>query len=498
MVNTKAILGLIVVLAIALLLAAYLGAFHSQQGNPRNSTSLASSASTPLSIWLTDPPQVPAGTDSLFINYSSIAVHASGAQGSGWVEAQGNGTINILSLINLSQTIGSASIPKGSSINLARFNITSARITINGTTYPITVPSGIVTARVQSGNTTNASRSLLLSLSPSVVTIMTSNTTIFVLVPSAAAVILPGGTNQSTLRAGYKARTSAETSGRLETASPNMTITSVSLAVASNVTAMRLSVTNNGNSTIVLRHISIRGEINSTLNASAIADGLAVQEDGLRSQILNSSACANLTSTSNLTASIKDRPSSSADAGLGIGLNSSLSSNSTQSNTEAAGNASESQGANQSAGGSNENASQDKGRTANAQDFGSIGDAIGSEYGLRINRSVCTAAGFSEFQNEAIGAAINTSRNFGKMQASLRQMTFLISANGTLDLPYSVEDFNATGYQLLPGHSVTFTYDAVIATRGGRVVMTPAAGRSYSVSIIGEDEAYAAINVTAT
>ena len=60
---------------------------------------------------LTDPPQVPIGTTSLVISYSSVQAHVVGSAGSGaWVNGSGSGTLDLMGLLNSSQVIGNVGL----------------------------------------------------------------------------------------------------------------------------------------------------------------------------------------------------------------------------------------------------------------------------------------------------------------------------------------------------------------------------------------------------
>jgi len=95
-----------------------------------------------LSIQLTDPPILPDGVTAVYVNYSNIAVHVAPANDThGWVEVNSTGTLNLMDLINVSQTISSVKIESGK-YNLLRFNITSAIVTYDGKNYTAFVRTG--------------------------------------------------------------------------------------------------------------------------------------------------------------------------------------------------------------------------------------------------------------------------------------------------------------------------------------------------------------------
>lgn len=142
-----------------------------------------------VQVMLTDPPIVPEGTQALYVNYSSVSLHTVSGGGSEWIESGINGSVNLMSLINFSQEIAGIEVAHNSQIDRVRFNITSATVVINGTSYPVFVPSSHVTAVVDPNRSVNASSEVLVDLSPIVFKTALDNSTIFVMVPRAGALL---------------------------------------------------------------------------------------------------------------------------------------------------------------------------------------------------------------------------------------------------------------------------------------------------------------------
>ena len=89
--NKGAVVGAIVLLVIIIA-----GAYLILQ----NQVNLGSNANLAV-ISLTDPPNVPNGTTSLMISYSAVQAHVVNASSSGWVNIQGSGSVDLLSLVNV-------------------------------------------------------------------------------------------------------------------------------------------------------------------------------------------------------------------------------------------------------------------------------------------------------------------------------------------------------------------------------------------------------------
>jgi hypothetical protein len=164
------------------------------------STSTAQLApSGTLAVVLTDPPTIPEGTTAVYATYSDVQVHvAEAGNQSGWYDLHSSGQINLMSVINIGQTIGSASVPSGL-YNALRFNVTSAIVTFQGQNYTahiasstsnggseLTVPiiGGI---QVQSGVTSAA----VIDMTPTVILGGNSTNPEFAFVNSARAYTMP-------------------------------------------------------------------------------------------------------------------------------------------------------------------------------------------------------------------------------------------------------------------------------------------------------------------
>lgn len=425
---------------------------------------------SPLALRLTDPPVVPAGTQSLVISYNSLEAHISGSSGSGWISSNASGSVDLLTLLNLSQTIGTVNIPGNSSVDMVRFSVTSASIEINNTYYNVTLPSSKVTANIDGGEGISQSSGVLLSLSPTIVTILTSNSSVFVMVPSVKAVVISNGTNQTTVRVGAKVALEASERMELERFSPNISISDQALSVSGNTTSFSFDLTDNSNQSVVVKRAGISGNLSSRVSPSAIDSIAAGVETELRDNLESSSACVNVSASSTSNIGVQDRPAYA---------------NQSDSGQEAA---SSSLGA---------NISGEAEFRLNSSEIESTADSIRQMSGLNVNSSVCTQAGLQAFktgfENRTLAAAAVVSKDF----VHFRQMHFIVATNGSLILPYNLEDFNDSGYVLQAGQTKAFTFSGTVATSGNGVVITPVSGSTYRV-VVGVEGGSASANVTAS
>jgi Domain of unknown function (DUF4382) len=146
-----------------------------------------------ISIMLTDPPTVPNGVSAVFVNYSSVAVHAEGlGNSSGWVPVAGQGTVDTLGLVNLSQTISSGRIPS-LTYNLVRFSISGVLVEFDGKNYSAAVHSGNLIVPIPGGLKVNSSgaSAALIDILPTVVNLGDQGSPHFALAAAARALQVP-------------------------------------------------------------------------------------------------------------------------------------------------------------------------------------------------------------------------------------------------------------------------------------------------------------------
>ena len=490
--------AVVIVIIAALIVISYTGVKSVKSASGVGTTSLA--------FQLTDPPFVPLGTQALVVDYSSIKVHEIGSNGTAtWVNSSQSGSVDLMSLVNLTQTIAELQVSTNSVINQAEFNITSASITVNGTTYPVSVPEPLITANVTGSTSINstATPSIIVDMSPTVLSIYTSNSTLFVMVPSVRAVIVPG-INHGVIRVGAKANLTATDRDYLGRVRPNITITNAQLSENNNYTTISVTVKDNSNASATLQNMLLFGIPSVRVFPYA-----------------------NATASSNSTIGVQPQAPV-----MSVGVNSTLS---TYNNRGYASNGSQS-----SAGGYNHLSVVINGGVVNVSSNGSL------ETSTRVEQSASSEAEINQ----------------GLFIERFRVLNFRILSNGTLALPFEggigrsgrcinpvaatsanasvgggaasansstyvnisiyCLPYNQSGYTLQPGQSVTLTFNGIISFGGEcsypirpvpleaspQLVHLPISvycpitagvvpGSTYRIVVIGERGAHATANVTA-
>lgn len=454
---------------IAVLIIAVAGAALSMSYG-RTVNVLPGSLNVPLS--LTDPPHVPAGTTALQINYSSVEVHLSSASNaSGWLTSNAAGTVNLISLVNVSQAIGNVSIPANATVNMVRFDISSASITVNGTLYNVTVPSSKVTAHVE--GSLKGTSGILLDLSPTVAMIFTQNSTIFVMVPSLRAVVVSQA--NTTVKVGERRNLNRNESGALEAATPVIGISNASISVDANTTSLSITVKNNANQSVLLKHILVFGNESATITARAH------RSISINSSIANISVQAQKRPSLNLgleEVQTEANPNANLDV---IGVNTSLNATVGENASANANSASESH--------ASTNSSRDGHGNVSIDESHSEANSTALEQNNQTTKNETESEGINRMNITVVARTIQ----------SLRTINFLVQGNSTaLVLPAMEGEFSGEGYSLAAGSSVTFTFIGNISAGESNIVIKPIAGESYRIVAIGEESAFASANVTAS
>jgi Domain of unknown function (DUF4382) len=211
-----------------------------------------------ISIMLTDPPTVPGGVSAVYINYSGVAVHAVGFDnGSGWVPVAGQGTVDTLGLVNLSQTISTGRIPS-LTYNLVRFSISGVLVEFDGRNYSATIGSGKLLVPIVGGLKVNSSgaSAALVDIQPTIVNLGDQSNPHFAIAAGARALQVPsmdldGRTGLVGQRASLSNR-SWFRSFEIER-KPNLVISQMSISSSS----MSFSATNEGTQPITISLITL-------------------------------------------------------------------------------------------------------------------------------------------------------------------------------------------------------------------------------------------------
>ncbi len=228
-----------------------------------------------VAVLLTDPPTVPAGTTQLNLTYTDVLLHVIYPNGTDeWLPVGASGTVNLFSLVNMTQTLATITVPLNSTVDKVQFSIANVTAVVNEQTYNVTSLSDTFVVKVVNGAVNKTLSGVLIDFNPTLVQIQASDendTTVFyyVLVPSANAMIVNDITSAH-VRVGTIIEIGENNRVRLvrvkEDFSKNLTIVSATLTVNGNTTGLSVTLKNEGNVTFRVFGLTLQGEFNTTQN----------------------------------------------------------------------------------------------------------------------------------------------------------------------------------------------------------------------------------------
>jgi hypothetical protein len=242
-------------------------------------TSSPTAATLEYAVALTDPPSVPAGTSAVLINYSGVAAHA---EGYGWISnASARGTVDLLALQNLSVVLAQVSVPANATVNEVRLYVDNASILVNGTEYPLMLPSGVLTIPI--ANASRAAQGALVDLQPHVTVAYVGDQPVFIMAPAAVAVPL-----NYTAPPGTVLHVPEELRDELRRSAANVTVTSATIRVAGNETIISVTLKNTGSEPVQVLGMGVDG------NWSLSVPPITIRTEDLNATIQVSGATARM------------------------------------------------------------------------------------------------------------------------------------------------------------------------------------------------------------
>ena len=238
-----------------------------------NPSMIPNAKAATFAVMLTDPPTVPAGTTILNMAYSDVLLHVTYPDGTvEWLSVSASGTVNLFSLINMTQTLAATALPVGSNVDKMQFTIADVEAVINGTTHDVTTLSSTLVINVADGYVNQTMSGVLLDFNPTLVQIQATDAdgalvNYYVLVPSATAIVV-NSLSSSQLTVGTIVRLGENHRTRLirvkEAFDKNVAIVSASLLVNNNVTTLSVTLKNEGDFAFRLFGLTLHGEFNAS------------------------------------------------------------------------------------------------------------------------------------------------------------------------------------------------------------------------------------------
>jgi len=229
-------------------------------------------AQSTFAVMLTDPPVVPAGTTQLNLTYSNLAIHVIlEDKTSKWIPLDATGTVNLFSLIDVSQTIATTTVPFNSTVDKVQFTISNVKAEVNSHTYDVTTLTDTFVVNVVNARVNQTTSGVLIDFNPTLVQIQADDINgatvyYYVLVPSANAVIINGISKDHT-KVGTIVQLGENNHVRLvkvrEEFNQKVTTVSATLTVDGDTTSLSVTLRNDGDVAFKVFGLTLHGEFNA-------------------------------------------------------------------------------------------------------------------------------------------------------------------------------------------------------------------------------------------
>jgi len=248
--NTRTLIAMLAVVVVIAVAGGALAYWHAAAPPaPTSPTPAPAPTTVAYAVALTDPPSVPSGTSAVLINYSSVGVHT---EDHGWIYANAGGSVDLLTLQNLSVVLAQVNVPANDTVNEVRLYVLNASIAVNGTKYSLMLPSGVL--KIPVTNASRAAQGALVDLQPHVVEAYVGDQPVFIMTPAAIAVPLnytaPPGTVHNIPK---------ELRAALARSAANVTVTSATIQVVGNETTISVTLKNTGSEPVHVFGIGVDG-----------------------------------------------------------------------------------------------------------------------------------------------------------------------------------------------------------------------------------------------
>ena len=141
-----------------------------------------------------DPPNAPAGTTHIYIDYSDIEAHTTTQNSNSvWFTVAKAGMVDLFSVLNIGLTLGSAEVSSGI-FDQARFDITNATVTFGGINYTASVPLNQIIVPLSNGGSLvkpNASAGFVIDVTPTVLALNNGGTPSFEIIAATQGLSIP-------------------------------------------------------------------------------------------------------------------------------------------------------------------------------------------------------------------------------------------------------------------------------------------------------------------
>ena len=240
----------------------YLGSLQGGKAETQTSSAFTLTHSTSnattgtLAVLLTDPSSIPLNVTAVYISLSDLQLHPTSlGNSSGWLDLGSAREINLLSIVNSTETVSGGNISDGS-YDALRVNLTAPVVTYEGQNFSANLIShaDYLSIPIQGGITISGGQvsGALVEMTPTLLSVGNATNPSFAFFPAAKGHVLPSLGISSHPRPGNR----SDYSGSLKSITRDLTHFQVNSAIL-NTSLLNLTVQNTGSDRIDFKIIAV-------------------------------------------------------------------------------------------------------------------------------------------------------------------------------------------------------------------------------------------------
>ena len=280
--SKKGKFSILILLVLILIIA--VSVFYDNSGISSN----FSSTHKIISLFLSDPFSLPAGTNAIILNYSEITLFSTVSNKQNSTSLISNGYAEFYRSENTTTLLGYVYVPLNSTLNNLTIKLNGAVVEINNTFYNLSIPNKTVHAIILSNGTITQNTTVVAYFSGAILPIFLNNSIRFFSEPSAIATSFSSNnSNKKTQPIIYYKNISTQ----------KVSIENAKLSSEGNMTSFVITLVDNSSLPVFINTISISGqmEVSGLENSST----LNISEIGKLKNIINYSFINNITKNVN-------------------------------------------------------------------------------------------------------------------------------------------------------------------------------------------------------
>ncbi len=250
-----------------------------------------------VSVQVTDPLYAPSTVTGLNLTYTSVGIHFTSGNFSGWAYYNATGILDLMQLQNYTYTLAQFAVPYNATVDQAELDTVYSNLTTGHTAQQSFIIAGHLYTHVNNTRVTDNNSTVLLDLSPTIIPVVNQTTLYFGVRPELSAASIQSNVQMI----GTVAPINSTAKGIFRRAPSNLTITSASITESGNRTRISITLSNNGSSQQTVEGMVVLGNftVQSGITNASILQGItsAVANSNTLQRVLPANLTSQISST---------------------------------------------------------------------------------------------------------------------------------------------------------------------------------------------------------